>query len=97
MLSYPTHYHAAPGKAAAERGHQNDVVFLHPITFDAFIESDWDRSRGRIPVHGDVRVDKRLVDVQHVANSVGDSLVCLMRYEQIYVFSFQTSFAKHVP
>src|SRR2546423_8279733 len=97
MLSYPTHYRAGPGKTAPERGHQNDVVFLHPTTVDAFIESDWDGSRRCISVHGDVRVDKRLVDVQHVANSVGDSLVCLMRYEQIYVFSFQTSFAKDVP
>jgi hypothetical protein len=47
-------------------------------------------------MHGDIRVNERLIDIEHVSDCVRDALVCLMRNKEIYVFGFQAGLAKHV-
>src|SRR5262245_18661040 len=45
---------------------------------------------------GDVRIHPRLVEVQHVRDRVRDSLISLVRYEQINVFRLQARAAEHL-
>src|SRR6266700_3506565 len=86
---------SAPGHAPAKRGQQHEASLFYLAGLDTFIYRNRDRCRRSIAHLGDIRVNLFLRHAETRRNRIRNTLICLMRNNDIDVIDSIASLLDH--